>query len=162
MVLHRAAGAVSTSSRCIQAGDLVIVYERFDSMKSVYVKPGESYGNRYGNFKVKVGSLSCVLFSKTAARGKFDSSCTLAGLGWDTIWQSCRSNWTWCHRLGVFAGTNAGVVDCCATPQDPNSLCSGYQHDMHIPGAQARLCRYHKSLFAFITDCCSSTRRRFF
>lgn len=58
MVLHRAAGAVSTSSRCIQAGDLVIVYERFDSMKSVYVNPGESYGNRYGNFKLKVGPRS--------------------------------------------------------------------------------------------------------
>ena len=54
MVLHRDAGVVSTSSRCIQAGDLVIVYERFDSMKSVYVNPGESYGNRYGNFKLKV------------------------------------------------------------------------------------------------------------
>ena len=86
MVLHGAAGAVSTSSRCIQAGDLVIVYERFDSMKSVYVKPGESYGNRYGNFKVKVGSLSCVLLSETAALGNFDSSCTLAGLGWETVW----------------------------------------------------------------------------
>lgn len=60
MVLHRAAGAVSKSST-IQAGDLVIVYERFDTMKSVYVNPGESYGNRYGNFKLKVGccSLSC-------------------------------------------------------------------------------------------------------
>ena len=55
MVLHRAAEAVSTSSRSILAGDLVIVYERFDSMKSVYVNPGESYGNRYGNFKLKVG-----------------------------------------------------------------------------------------------------------
>ena len=54
MVLHRAAGAVSTSRRCIQDGDLVIVYERFDSMKSVYVNPGESHGNRYGNFKLKV------------------------------------------------------------------------------------------------------------
>ena len=54
MVLHRDAGAVSTTSRCIQAGDLVIVYERFDSMKSVYVNPGASYGNRYGNFKLKV------------------------------------------------------------------------------------------------------------
>ena len=54
MVLHKDAGAVSASRRCIQAGDLVIVYERFDSMKAVRVTPGESYGNRYGNFKLKV------------------------------------------------------------------------------------------------------------
>ncbi len=54
MVLHRDSGTVSATTRCIKAGDLVIVYERFDSMKSVYVNPGESYGNRYGNFKLKV------------------------------------------------------------------------------------------------------------
>ncbi|KAL0032159.1 hypothetical protein WJX77_008335 [Trebouxia sp. C0004] len=53
MVLHTNPDAVSTTGRCIKAGDLVIVYERFDSMKSVYVNPGESYGNRYGNFKLK-------------------------------------------------------------------------------------------------------------
>lgn len=63
MVLHRDAGAVSTSSRCIQEGDLVIVYERFDSMKSVYVNPGQSYGNRYGNFKLKVKLQLLLLFS---------------------------------------------------------------------------------------------------
>ena len=56
MVLHGDAQAVSTTSRCIKAGDLVIVYERFDSMKSVYVTPGESFGNRFGNFKLKVHS----------------------------------------------------------------------------------------------------------
>lgn len=54
MVLHRDTAAVSTTGRYIKAGDLVIVYERFDSMKSVYVRPGESYGNRYGNFMLKV------------------------------------------------------------------------------------------------------------
>ena len=64
MVLHRAAGAISTCST-IRAGDLVIVYERFDSMKSVYVNPGESYGNRYGNFKLKVRE--CSLLVKAAA-----------------------------------------------------------------------------------------------
>ncbi|KAL0025791.1 hypothetical protein WJX79_000295 [Trebouxia sp. C0005] len=53
MVLHSNSDAVSTTGRCIKAGDLVIVYERFDSMKHVYVNPGESYGNRYGNFKLK-------------------------------------------------------------------------------------------------------------
>jgi len=57
MVLHSNTDAVSTTGRCIKAGDLVIVYERFDSMKSVYVNPGESYGNRYGNFKLKVRGL---------------------------------------------------------------------------------------------------------
>ena len=54
MVLHKDAGTLSTSNRCIQAGDLVIVYERFDSMKSVYVNYGETYSNRYGHFKLKV------------------------------------------------------------------------------------------------------------
>ena len=61
MVLHRDTAAVSTTSRCIKAGDLVIVYERFDSMKSIYVRPGESYANRYGNFKLKVTELKTQL-----------------------------------------------------------------------------------------------------
>ncbi|KAG0476891.1 hypothetical protein HPP92_013732 [Vanilla planifolia] len=37
--------------RCISDGDLVIVYERHDSMKAVQVKIGSEFQNRYGAFK---------------------------------------------------------------------------------------------------------------
>lgn len=83
MVLHRAPGVVSTSIRCIQAGDLVVVYERFDSMKSVYVNPRESYGNRYGNFKLKVALRSWFESDSRCC----DNSCRCsAGLDRETLW----------------------------------------------------------------------------
>ena len=53
MILHNSSGTVNGDQRLIRVGDLVIVYERHDSMKSVYVTPGLVYGNRYGNFKLK-------------------------------------------------------------------------------------------------------------
>lgn len=55
MILHKHRDATSSTQRLIQAGDLVVVYERHDSMKPIYVTPGQSYGNRYGNFKLKAG-----------------------------------------------------------------------------------------------------------
>ena len=77
MVLHRPTAAVSTSGRCIQAGDLVIVYERFDSMKSVYVTPGESYGNRYGNFKLKVSDKALIATAIRATRAPWRTALCL-------------------------------------------------------------------------------------
>lgn len=38
----------------IRVGDLVIVYERYDCMKSVTVTPKGRYDNRYGSFAMKV------------------------------------------------------------------------------------------------------------
>jgi hypothetical protein len=43
----------------IQLGDLVIVYERFDSMKAMIVTDNGQYHNRYGNFFMKV-SMPCI------------------------------------------------------------------------------------------------------
>lgn len=40
--------------RRIAAGDMVIVYERYDSMKSVTVTHKGQYNNRWGSFKMKV------------------------------------------------------------------------------------------------------------
>ncbi len=51
MLLH-AEG--STSPRCIQEGDMVVVYERFDSMKAVTVTLRGSFNNKFGNFAMKV------------------------------------------------------------------------------------------------------------
>ncbi|KAK9838618.1 hypothetical protein WJX84_008775 [Apatococcus fuscideae] len=42
----------------IQEGDLVVVYERFDSMKQVVVKSSALFGNRFGNFRMQVCSYS--------------------------------------------------------------------------------------------------------
>ena len=37
----------------IAAGDLVIVYEHFSSMKAIYVKPGQIFNNKFGAFPHK-------------------------------------------------------------------------------------------------------------
>lgn len=38
------------SARTIKAGDLVVVYEGYNSMKYVYVDPKASFANRYATF----------------------------------------------------------------------------------------------------------------
>ena len=82
MILHTETSAASTTGRCIKAGDLVIVYERFDSMKSVYVNPAESYGSRYGNFKLKVAWwLRCRNESSGARPLTFSPRAYRTGLG---------------------------------------------------------------------------------
>ena len=47
------------SSRLIKHGDLAIAYERFDSMKAVYVDEKGRYQNRWGCFLMKVGAPGC-------------------------------------------------------------------------------------------------------
>jgi hypothetical protein len=42
--------------RTIQPGDMVIVYERYDSMKSLTVSQKGRYNNRWGSFPMKVAS----------------------------------------------------------------------------------------------------------
>lgn len=42
----------------IKDGDLVIVYERYDCMKSVTVTQKGRYDNRYGSFAMKVSLTS--------------------------------------------------------------------------------------------------------
>lgn len=44
----------ATEPRSIQAGDMVIVYERYDSMKSMTVSQSGRYNNRWGAFAMKV------------------------------------------------------------------------------------------------------------
>ena len=41
-------------SNSIQKGDLVIVYERHDSMKAVRVDPAREFANKFGVFKMSV------------------------------------------------------------------------------------------------------------
>ena len=48
-MLHTAASAADPG-RCIQEGDLVVVYEGFDSMKSVRVTAKGNYNNKFGSF----------------------------------------------------------------------------------------------------------------
>jgi tRNA (adenine57-N1/adenine58-N1)-methyltransferase len=49
-MLQKAADASATGPETIQEGDLVIVYERHDKMKPVYVNSTDKYTNRYGTF----------------------------------------------------------------------------------------------------------------
>lgn len=51
-MLHLAEQAAAEPRR-IKAGDLVIVYERYDSMKSMTVTHKGQYNNRWGSFKMK-------------------------------------------------------------------------------------------------------------
>ena len=44
-----------TKSRTIADGDLVIVYERIDAMKSYFVDAQKTYHGRFGLFPVQVG-----------------------------------------------------------------------------------------------------------
>lgn len=43
----------------IEEGDMVIVYERFDSMKAMTVTAAGGYQNRFGHFMMKV-SMPCI------------------------------------------------------------------------------------------------------
>lgn len=40
----------------IREGDLVVVYERFDSMKQVVVRGSGTFGNRFGSFRMQVNA----------------------------------------------------------------------------------------------------------
>lgn len=55
------AAAATTAGRTIQEGDLVIVYESFQSMKHIYVDPKAQFQNRYGAFNQKVGEEQLLL-----------------------------------------------------------------------------------------------------
>ena len=48
------ASAGALDSRRIREGDLVVVYERFDSMKPVTVTSSSKFTNRWGSFAMKV------------------------------------------------------------------------------------------------------------
>ena len=52
-MLHTAESAANPC-RPIADGDLVIVYEGFDSMKAVRVSANGNYNNKYGSFAHKV------------------------------------------------------------------------------------------------------------
>ena len=46
---------VSTSYKdTMQEGDLVVVYEHYNSMKAVYISAGAKFENRFGSFPHKV------------------------------------------------------------------------------------------------------------
>lgn len=56
----------SPSTRTIASGDLVIVYERFDSMKAYDVDASKTYHGRFGLFPVKVHN-RCPMHSSISA-----------------------------------------------------------------------------------------------
>lgn len=51
--------AATAAGRTIQEGDLVIVYESFQSMKHIYVDSKAQFQNRYGCFNQKVSRATC-------------------------------------------------------------------------------------------------------
>lgn len=140
MILQTDDDSPSSSQRLIQPGDLVVVYERHDSMKSVYVTPGENFGNRYGNFKHKAGAS---MPHVPLIRGHQQCDCKLlVGLGWKAFWQPCASSWPECTRLGILTGSHTRAMDTSTQAQDTDLVCSRHQHGLHISGAQTRLYRF--------------------
>lgn len=53
-MLHHAVNHDAEEGDTIQPGSMVIVYERYDSMKSVTVSQKGRYNNRWGSFAMKV------------------------------------------------------------------------------------------------------------
>lgn len=55
MLLRAGDGQDGPAGRIVKEGDLVVVYERFDSMKSCRVTAKGQFSNKWGDFAVKVG-----------------------------------------------------------------------------------------------------------
>lgn len=55
MLLRASDGQDGPAVRTVKEGDLVVVYERFDSMKSCRVTSKGQFSNKWGDFAVKVG-----------------------------------------------------------------------------------------------------------
>jgi len=55
-----AAEPTAGQQKLIQNGDLVIMYERFDSMKPIKVDKDASVTNKFGTFRLKVSRLEFV------------------------------------------------------------------------------------------------------
>lgn len=71
LALERMSGALTSAEpsarqgKLIQNGDLVIMYERFDSMKLIKVEKEDSFTNKLGTFHLKVRKLE--IFSQCIA-----------------------------------------------------------------------------------------------
>lgn len=50
------------SPRTIQEGDLVVIYESFNSIKFAYVDKKYNYANRFGTFHHKVRGMLRIIF----------------------------------------------------------------------------------------------------
>ena len=87
----------------IQDGDLVVVYERFDSLKAVRVNARSEFSNKYGHFKMQVcatgvrqkqGCKPTAVFCKLSrqvgrcCRLSDPFKCVRTELGWPALWQS--------------------------------------------------------------------------
>lgn len=55
------------AARCIKEGELVVVYENYNSIKFVYVDPKAQYNNRYGSFAQKVAAAAAAAVAAAAA-----------------------------------------------------------------------------------------------
>lgn len=79
-MLHTAESAANPE-RPISAGDLVVVYEGFESMKAVRVTDGGNYNNKYGSFAHKVMTACSAVVSAFVASFRRTSSLQTAVSG---------------------------------------------------------------------------------
>ena len=135
MLLHQPESQPA-EPRTIHDGDLVIVYERHDSMKSTVVSAKGRYNNRFGSFQMTVSiALDPLCLCRRAVEDLHQSShpfvelvptvpdlwrvSKTAGLDWQAIWQPRHDAE---RRLGLPASANAGAVDAGAAPPHPDPL----------------------------------------
>lgn len=95
----------------IQPGSMVIVYERYDSMKSVTVSQKGRYNNRWGSFSMKVTCTSSAGHAKghvcVQHRTKVRSSASFrAGVDREAVRQPGNGKRRW-WRLHLPAGADA-------------------------------------------------------
>ncbi len=54
MLLRSSESFAAASPRCIQSGELVVIYERFDMIKAARVNVKNSHTNKWGTYPMKV------------------------------------------------------------------------------------------------------------
>ena len=121
----------------IRNGELVVVYERFDSLKAVRVNSRTEFSNRFGHFKMQVGlqilCLSLLMSKRTPMELLQNRSrrVLLPGLDRPAFRQPrvCQASQL---RLGVFAEAHARAMDKGAAAPYPDTVCSRYQPDLQL------------------------------
>ncbi len=126
----------------IKDGALVVVYERHDSMRAVYVAADKTHQNRFGMFDMKVCGLYVVIASSGGRGGAGKGlACALhhpigtIGLGWQAIRLHCPGQKH--PRLDIPAASHTRALVTHGSFSYPNLVCGRQLAHLHYAAAQA-------------------------